>query len=80
MGGSNPSLRVSAILFVVCLICAVLGADFVFVSHLFGNLMEGTMENIEFNAVMVVVCKSLFTGISAVMAGLVANGVTPHLQ
>ena len=80
MGGSNPSLLRSAILFFVCVGLGVFCIEPGFLSTVINFIIGGiNMVNISYSAVTFAVLKSLFGAFFAVTAGLVANGVTPHL-
>jgi predicted tellurium resistance membrane protein TerC len=78
--GSNPSLlKKSAILFLVCIGLTLIGNEFEVFKSVIVSLMEGIVMETSYTAVTFAICKSVFGAVAAVMAGLAANGVTPHL-
>ena len=82
MGGSNPSLlKRSACLFFSSVVFGVMANEPYMVINAITNLTGGNlMETIHyFNAVFFATTQSATIIASSVMAGLVANGVTPHL-
>jgi hypothetical protein len=82
--GSNPSLlKKSACLFVVSVVLVVLATQAPFFINAIINLTGAvTMETIihSFKAVIFATTQSATLIASSVMAGLAANGVTPHLH
>jgi hypothetical protein len=80
VGGSNPSLRRSAILFMISFGYSVFCIEPIFLQLVINFIVGGfNMVNFSYIAVIFVIFKSLFSVCFAVTAGLVANGVTPHL-
>lgn len=80
MGGSNPSLLRSAILFLICVGLTGFCVEPTFLQTVINFTIGGTnMVDFSLSAVIFAVLKSLFSVFAAVTAGLVANGVTPHL-
>lgn len=82
VGGSRPSLLWFACLLLGSTLFGALAADFsdivVKVSSNTGGLKMNNISNI-FTAVIFATIKPFLIAASAVMAGLAANGVTPHL-
>ena len=79
-GGSNPSLLKSAILFLICVGFTLLYVEPNIIQAAINDFIGGTsMLNHTYSAVMFKVILSLFSVLSAVTAGLAANGVAPHL-
>lgn len=78
VGGSNPSLLRSAILFLICVGFGAFSIEPTFLQTAFNSIIGGTSMNIISNTA-VIFSKSLFSALSAVTAGLAASGVTPHL-
>ena len=80
MSGSNPSLLRSAILFLICVGFSVFCVEPTCLQKAINFIIGGaSMSNFSHTAVIFAILKSLFRVFSAVTAGLVANGVTPHL-
>jgi hypothetical protein len=80
VGGSNPPLLRSAILFFVCLILAIPMDQLEIIINATTNLMGGsTMDASSVSAVILAVSKSWNGAFSAIAAGLAANGISPHL-
>jgi hypothetical protein len=83
VGGSNPSLlKKSACLLFAGVAISVIATDPSAVISMITDLTGGiNMETIQtFKAVMFATTKAAAIFTSSVMAGLAANGVTPHLH
>lgn len=78
--GSNPSLRRLAILLLICVGLNVFCVEPEALNTFFNFIVGGMhMSTISSSAVMFVIIKSFVTVLPAIIAGLVTNGVTPHL-
>ena len=78
MGGSSPSLLRFAGVLIASVLLMAFAIDSSFVSYFTNITGELNMKNI-FTAVIFAFLTPTLTVLSAVTAGLAANGVTPHL-
>jgi hypothetical protein len=81
VGGSNPSLlKKSACLFGASVALSLIANEPSMALNFLSNLTGGLMDTIhDFNAVIFASTKAASLMASSVLAGLAANGVTPHL-